>query len=182
MKNAGITLAALALLLTLLTGCSAAPSAATTTDGAATTVPGGTTASEPGNAAGYVFEFKGVTIQMHAETLPILEKLGKEKSYFEAESCAFQGIEKTYTYPSFSLCTYELDGADHVASLLFLDDAISTPEGIALNSKLDDVLKTYGDQYTKSLGLYSYESGKMKLTFLIESNLVASIEYVALAE
>jgi hypothetical protein len=172
MKRTGIILIALAVLLA---GCAGPPAATTASSGS-------TTASKSTAAPGYVFKYNDVTIQMHAETAPILEKLGESKSYFEAESCAFQGIEKTYTFPSFSLSTYELAGVDHVASLLLLDDSVETAEGVCLYASLNDVLEVYGDQYTKSLGLYSYTSGKMKLSFLIENDKVTSIEYVALAE
>lgn len=132
--------------------------------------------------AGYAFKSSDVTIHMHAEVAPILEKLGEPKSYFEAASCAFPGLEKQYTYPSFILYTYEDGETDRVASVVLLDDSVGTAEGIYINDSLEDVLAVYGEGYSHTVHLYSYESGKMKLSFIIEDNLVTSIEYVALSD
>lgn len=139
-------------------------------------------ASNSGDDKGYVFETNGVTIAMNAEAAPILKSLGKEKDYFEAKSCAFQGLEKTYTYNGFELHTYEVNGVDCVSAITFLDDSVSTKEGISLCSNLDDMIKAYGDKGKKNLGLYTYESGKTKLSILIENDKVTSIEYNVIAK
>ena len=86
-------------------------------------------------------------------------------------------MDKVYTYSGFELHTYEIDGVDYVASILFLDDSVSTKEGIYLYCSLDDVLSAYGDSYTKGLGLYTYELDKSQISFLIENDEVVSIEY-----
>lgn len=130
----------------------------------------------------YVFETKGVEIAMNAQVAPIIEMLGEYKEFFEAESCAFQGMEKTYTYDGFDLYTYEIDGVDSVASISFLDDSVKTQEGIYLYSSLDDVLDAYGDDYEESLGLYTYVQGDSELTLLIDNDEVVSIEYIAVTE
>jgi hypothetical protein len=163
---------AVALAL-LLSACGASP-----TGPAAT---GNPTATPTASNDGYTFVVKGATIAMHAEVAPILAKLGDPKEYFEAPSCAFQGIEKTYAYAGFKLTTYELDGVDHVASVLILDDSVATPEGVFMGATLDEVTKAYGGQYAQNLGLYTYTSGKMTLAFLLENGKVTSIEYAAKA-
>lgn len=132
--------------------------------------------------AGYVFETGGVVIAMHAEVEPILQKLGEAMEYFEAESCAFQGMERVYTYSGFELHTYEMDGTDYVAAVVFLDDSVSTKEGICLFSSLEDMLEAYGDGYTRTNDMYSYEQGGSRLSFLVENGEVTSIEYMALTE
>lgn len=172
-------------VLFLLAGCSSGTS---TTKSLANINPNsagtGTSKTSEGTeeSKGYIFENKGIIIAMHAKVAPILESLGKSTGYFEAESCAFQGMEKTYTYGGFELHTYESDKVDYVASVILLDDSVSTKEGIFINSNLDDVLKAYGDKYTKKLSSYTYELDKSKLSFLIENDKVTSIEYTAVAE
>lgn len=131
---------------------------------------------------GFLFESNGITIAMHAEADAIIDSLGEPKSYFEAESCAFEGKDKTYTYDSFELTTYELNGKDYVASLVFLDDNVATPEGIYLDSTLEEVLSAYGESYMKNFEQYTYESAKSKLQFLFEGDHVVSIEYYAVFE
>lgn len=131
---------------------------------------------------GYIFETKDIEIAMNSEVAPIIGKLGDSKEYFEAEHCALPGLEKTYTFDGFELYTYEIEGVDSVASISFLDDSVKTKEGIYLYSSLDDVIEAYGDDYEQKLGLYTYESGDCKLSFLIEDEEVVSIEYIAITD
>jgi hypothetical protein len=174
MKQIRIILAIGTALALILSGCG---DTTTQTGSQTATSATTTTTAEPG----FAFKVGGVTIHMHDETAPILEKLGKEKAYFEAESCAFPGLEKTYTYTSFNLYTYEDGAKDRVASIVILDDSVGTAEGIFLNSSLDDVIAKYGDNYVHTLNLYKYASGQMELSFIIEDKVVTSIEYVALS-
>lgn len=167
MKKLGLILLAVVLFLT---GCG--KSTPTNTNTNTTTV----------KSEGYVFEYKGISISMHAEAAPIIEKLGKAMNVFEADSCAFQGKEKTYTYSGFELHTYEQDKKDYVAAIVFLDDSVKTKEGISLSSKLSDVKKAYGDNYKEDMGLVTYQKDKMKISFVIEKDEVTSVEYNALAK
>lgn len=131
---------------------------------------------------GYEFVFNGVTIAMHSKMEPILEKLGEPMEYFEAESCALPGMEKIYTYSGFEILTYEKEGVDYVLSVVILDDSVSTQEGIYLYSDLDSLIEKYGDDYTKELNTYKYESGQSQLVFLVEDDEITSIEYLATME
>lgn len=131
------------------------------------------------DADGYVFEVDGVQVIMHTEAAPIIEQLGEAHHFFEAEACAFPGLEKIYVYTGFELYTYEVDGVDYIASVVLMDDTVSTKEGISLFDTLDDVLAAYGDQYEEELGLYTYHLGQSDLNFLIENGEVTSIEYMA---
>ena len=55
---------------------------------------------------GFVFISGDVQIVIDAEAEPIVEALGEPKSYFEAASCAFEGLDKIYTYGGFEVNTY----------------------------------------------------------------------------
>lgn len=134
------------------------------------------------NQTEYVFETAGITIAVNGELGPILEKLGEPLEYFEAPSCAFQGMEKIYTYNSFEITSYELDGKDCVLAIVLLDDTVATKKGIHLYASLDDLIKVYGDNYKESFGLYEYEEGISRLSFFVEDNKVTSIEYTLVTE
>lgn len=131
---------------------------------------------------GYEFVFKGVTIAMHAKMDDILGELGEAMEYFEADSCALPGKEKIYSYTGFDILTYEKEGTDHVLSIIILDDSVSTKEGIYLYSDLDSLTGKYGEDYSKELNTYKYESGKSQLVFLVEDDEITSIEYLAVME
>ncbi len=131
---------------------------------------------------GYYLRYKDVNIPINVEAAPVIAKLPKENAYFEAASCAFQGLDKIYTYNGFELHTYEVEGVDHVHSIIFLDDTIATTEGVRLFSKIQDVTAAYGDGYKESMGLYTYEKDGMSLAFLLENDEVVSIEYSVIIE
>lgn len=131
---------------------------------------------------GYIFVVRGATIAMNAPAAPILEQLGAWQSYNEAPSCAYQGMDKIYTYPGLQLTTYTVDDVDYVLSVLLRDDSLVTPEGIYVGSSLEEVRKAYGDRSTQNLTQYTYASGRMTLSFLFESDKLVQIEYLAKVE
>lgn len=126
---------------------------------------------------GYVFEYNGVKIGMDMEAAPIIKALGEPASYFEAPSCAFEGLDKTYSYGSFEIDTYEQEGKDYISCVFFCDDLIETPEGVALFEKKADMVAAYGEGYKEEFGMLVYEKDGMKLKFILDSEEITSIEY-----
>ncbi|NLK26758.1 MAG: hypothetical protein GX306_00215 [Clostridiales bacterium] len=138
--------------------------------------------SEESQVAGFEFEYNGVTIPLNVDVAPILEELGESMDYFEAPSCAFQGLDKIYYYSGFELSTYPLDKKDFISSINLLDDTVTTKEGIYLGATLDDVISTYGEEYSEENGFYTYTLGETQLTFVVENDVVTAITYLALVE
>lgn len=130
----------------------------------------------------YSFDSNGVTVNMNAEAAPIILALGEPQDYFEAASCAFQGLDKFYYYNGFEVDTYPLDGVDYVSSVVFSDDSVSTKEGIYIGSTLEEIIAAYGEDYTEESGIYTYTKGKSQLAFVIENNAAKSITYLAVVE
>ncbi len=126
---------------------------------------------------GYAFIYNDIVIEMDVEAAPIIEELGEPNTYFEAASCAFEGIDKMYTYNSFEIDTYPLDDVDYISSVIFKDDSVATAEGIEIGDSIDKVTEAYGNEGTNESGMLVYEKDKVKLCFIIQDNAVASIEY-----
>lgn len=131
----------------------------------------------PKEREGYFFEYKGIQIGINDEAAPILEALGEPMYYFEAPSCAFEGMDKIYSYSGFEITTYTKDKKDYIASVIFLDDTVTTREGITLNATLEDIVAAYGSEYEKSFNQYSFSDGNCVLSFILEDNEVVSVEY-----
>lgn len=132
-----------------------------------------------GNAAGkgYAFIANGVTVAIDAEAGSITEQLGEPNSYFETESCAFEGLDKIYTYSGFELDTYPKDGRDYISAVVLTDDTVSTPEGIAIGDSMEKVKEAYPGEYTEICSMLKFEKDNMTLTFVIQEEEVISIEY-----
>lgn len=128
---------------------------------------------------GYVFEYNGVKVGMDMEAAPIIDALGEPSYYFEAPSCAFEGLDKTYSYGSFEINTYEQDGKDYICGVFFCDDLIETTEGVALDETKADMIAAYGEGYKEEYGMLVYEKEGMKLKFLLTGDEITSIEYAS---
>ena len=128
---------------------------------------------------GYVFEYNGVKVGVDMEAAPIIAALGEPASYFEAPSCAFEGLDKNYSYGSFEIDTYEQNGKDYISCVFFCDDLIETPEGVALFETRADMVAAYGEAYKEEYGMLVYEKDGMKLKFILEGDEITSIEYAS---
>ncbi len=132
---------------------------------------------------GYVFDYNGVDIPVNIDAASVLENLGEPQQYFEAESCAFKGLDKTFYYNGFELTTYpKTANTDYISSIYFKDDTVSTPEGIYIGSTVEDMQEAYGDNYTGGQGSYTYTQGDSSLLFIVEDNEITAITYLAVIE
>ncbi len=144
--------------------------------------PAGTPANGAGNTAAapsgdaYTFTANGVAIPMDAEAAPILEALGEPSSYYEAASCAFEGLDKFYTYASFEVDTYPDGDTDRISAVILKDDMVETPEGVAIGASAADVTAVYGDAAVDA-GRLTYTKGGSELWFVLQGDSVVSIEY-----
>jgi len=129
----------------------------------------------------FTFTFKGTAIAMKADAEPILAELGECKSYNEETSCAFDGLDKTYTYTSFLLTTYPDGDKDRINSVTLRDDTVSTADGICIGDSKDKVEAAYGADAYNGVNAYiiNSDNGDAQLTVILDSDKVSSIQYSA---
>lgn len=137
----------------------------------------GTTALK--DTKGYAFSVKGISVQTDGDVAQYLPALGEPASYFEAASCAFDGLDKIYTYSGYVIKTYPQKDKDLVSSIILMDDSVSTLEGICIGSTKEAVISAYGQNYTEVGAMLVYEKDSCKLGFLVEDGLVTSIQYTS---
>lgn len=121
-------------------------------------------------------------IRMHQEAAPILTALGEPSGYTEETSCAFDGVDKTYHYAGFYLCTYPLEGKDYIYSLWFSDDTVATPEGIRIGSTREDAERAYPSAGWNDLGVGTVAGQDARLVLKVTDGAVSSIQYEALIQ
>lgn len=145
-----------------------------------TKAPAAETAAPVGEPAGaYAFPAGsgGYEVAVDADMADVLAALGKEQSYFEAASCAFDGLDKTYTYAGFTVTTRPEGDKDLVNSILLTDDSVTTAEGVYIGSSLADVTAAYGEAEPAD-GVLSYTRDGVTLNFILDGGAVISIEYL----
>lgn len=126
---------------------------------------------------GWSFDYNGTEIAISADAAPIVEALGEPKNYTEETSCAFEGLDKTYFYGNFYMTTYPQGDKDYVFSMWFVDDSLTTAEGIYIGADQADVEAAYGADTFNGSNAYIVEKGSTKLTVLIADGCVSSIQY-----
>ena len=172
MKKAIRILAALLLGILVLSAC-----------GSDVVIIDKTTAVPDSGTDGFVFVTEGksgkLEIRVDALMAPILEALGEPLQYFEAASCAFNGLDKMYTYAHYEIDTYPQADGDRVSSIFFRDDLIKTPEGLAIGSTKAEMEKLYGTAYTVKGTELRYEKNGMFLKIIVKDDRVASITYAS---
>lgn len=170
-------------MIVLLTGCSKDEAAKQNErEGKAGALPGDTSDNNNTAAEGFAYDYNGVVIPMNVDAAPIIEELGQPAEYFEAASCAFQGLDKIYYYNGFELGTYPKQDKDYVSYVNLLDDSVSTDQGIYLGSTMENVIAAYGEAYAEEGDSYVYRKGETKLTFILEEGVVTAITYYAIVE
>lgn len=142
-----------------------------------TNVGGNQSENDQTKDASYVFKYDGMEFSVNEDIESVVGKLGEPVAYYEAASCAFEGLDKFYTYSSFQLDTYPKDGKDLVASIYFKDDLVKTAEGVSLYMTKDDMISAYGDATTVNDNEYIYEKGNGRLHFILDGDEIISIEY-----
>lgn len=143
-------------------------------------VSGGSGAPSPKAGSQLVFTYKDCPLPMNAEFGPLKDYLGEPDSYFEAASCAFDGLDKTFTYGGVEIITYpdeDKEGVDYISSVRLLDNSVSTPEGVTIGSTAEEVAAACGGEVSGDL--YEKEDGDCILSILFEDGKVISVEYTA---
>ena len=138
-----------------------------------------TTGADTLATKGYMFTYSGVDVVIDADASAVVEALGEPTSYFEAASCAFEGLDKVYTYSGFEIETYPQGDKDLISSIVLKDDSVSTKEGICIGDSTDKLADAYGSEGTQEVGKIVYEKEGMELCFIVDGDSIVSIEYVS---
>lgn len=136
--------------------------------------------SQPAAQDGFVFQAGSTAVAMNVPAADILASLGEPQDKYEAESCAFQGMDRTYTYPGYTVDTYENNGVETILYVTFKDDTVSTAEGLSIGETIDKAKELYGDGGTDSGSSITYTKGASTLTILYGGDgAITQIQYGA---
>lgn len=117
-------------------------------------------------------------VKIDADMADVLAALGEPLKYFEAASCAFDGLDKTYTYAGYVILTRPDGKKDYVNSVQLTDDSVQTPEGAYVGMTAEAVKGIYGKATEETSTLISYTDGNATLNFVLKDAKVISIEYL----
>ena len=123
----------------------------------------------------YSFAMDGVTLTpgtaFDASALPTAD------SVYQIPSCAFEGTDNVYTYPTCEIIAYNEGNGEVIYSVYLLDPTVLTPEGLAIGDEEAKVVAAYGTNYELTDGQYVYVGRNSQLIILTSGGFVVSIEY-----
>lgn len=126
--------------------------------------------------AGFMISYLGVDVTpgvpFDRNTIP------EEGTYSEIPSCAFEGTDNVSTFAHVEITSAQVNGVETVYSVYFLDPEVKTQEGIAISDDRNKVIETYGSDYEELGNKITYTKGDVQLSFIIENDVVTSVEYV----
>ncbi|MBQ7320804.1 MAG: hypothetical protein IJW99_01780 [Clostridia bacterium] len=104
--------------------------------------------------------------------------LGEPTSYFEAASCAIQGLDKDYTYGSILVKTEDDGKTERIVGLTILDDGAATTMGVTIGDSRDKVVGAHSTPKSESETALVYAAGVGVIAkFLLRDGVVTSITY-----
>ena len=108
---------------------------------------------------------------------PILAALGQWRDYAESASCAFEGLDKVYTYAGFEIQTYPEGEKDFVYIIVLQDDTVATEKGVRIGATKEAVIAAYGTPDKETDTSLTYNGKGMYLQFILRDGAVTSIQY-----
>ena len=123
----------------------------------------------------FIFKINGQEVKMGQNLLDL--NIPETSDVYEAESCAFDGIEKIYTYDNYEITTCPENGIEKILNVYISHGEESTPEGIRVGDTVEDMKQAYGEDFKTADVSYIYTRGNTTLTFVTNDDVISSIEY-----
>lgn len=123
----------------------------------------------------------GESYRCKTDIQTVIGALGEDYDYAQGKSCAYDGLDKTFTYETAQFFTNPLEAGDIVSEIYTESPEVSTSKGICVGAAKADVLAAYGEPAGDdgSLLIYrvseTWQAGEMSLCFELEGDTVAAI-------
>ena len=124
----------------------------------------------------------GVSVTAKTEMKEILADLGDNYEYYEAISCVYEGMDKTFDYENLSLYTYPDGDSDRLMEIYCVGGEVTTSKGITFGATKAEIIEQYGKDYVESGATISYELPTQNaenlpasLYFVLEDDAIAAI-------
>lgn len=120
-------------------------------------------------------EAHGVTLTVGMSEREVLAQLGDGYTVKEAESCAGEGVDRMYTYPSLRIYVFApTQGEARVTSVSYTDDGVSTG-ALRIGCSEQDVWAALGKPDEAGEGVMIYRRATSVLTVTLRDGRASSI-------
>ncbi|MDI9471860.1 MAG: hypothetical protein GX260_05230 [Tissierellia bacterium] len=126
----------------------------------------------------YIFLAGEVNIVPKQPYAPTADLLPEPYETGEVPSCAFEGLDTQYRFQGYDIQCGRIKGEEIITGVFFVDDTVSTPEGVHLGMSIEEVIDIYGTDFTEDFSKYTYSDGEVELIFIAEEGKVIAISYM----
>lgn len=120
--------------------------------------------------------YRGVALFIGMDEEEMLSALGKDYTVSEAQSCAGQGLDRLYTYPSVRLYVFAPQGGKGtLTSVSYTDDTVMTSDGLYIGCTADEVIARRGEPTQRDAATLVYRQGEAELVFSLRDGHVTGI-------
>jgi hypothetical protein len=131
------------LMITMLAGCGSKEQVQGNDDSSGAVAAGSFSASD------IALDINGKTYRCGEDVAPLLKELGDGYKYSEAISCAYDGLDKTYTYGDVDVYTYPDGDIDRVSEITAYSSDASTTKGLKVGDTVERMEELYGTGYSE---------------------------------
>lgn len=121
-------------------------------------------------------EYRDTVLTVGMSEQAALDALGDDYTLSESESCAGEGLDRMYTYPSLRLYVFApADGQATVTSVAYTDDGAQTADGLHIGCAVGEVTMALGEPDEQSETRLCYYGDDDQLTFTVRDGRVSGI-------
>lgn len=113
---------------------------------------------------------------------PVIANLGSGYDYAEGKSCAYDSVDKTFSYAFASFYTNPREEGDIISEIYTESEEVTTSKGVSVGAAKEDVVTAHGDGFEDMGNMLVYrvpgsdgEAGRGALCFEMENNTVIAI-------
>jgi hypothetical protein len=120
--------------------------------------------------------YRGVELTVGMAAEQVIDALGDDYTMTEAGSCAGQGMDRMYRYPSVQLYVFApLHGEARITSVSYTDDGVQSAQGGRIGCSAEDVIAAMGQADEVSDTRLIYRGEESVLTFGLRDGVVVSV-------
>ncbi|MBR3082849.1 MAG: hypothetical protein IKH06_08360 [Clostridiales bacterium] len=135
----------------------------------------------PKSGSSYSFRYQNILIMPGSDAVAALGSITEDPEIADSMEADKKGVEvsvRSYTFSNFVIyARLDSEGRYIIARIILSSKDSVTPEGIGIGASADEVLKTYGTQYTDNGNSITYTSGTTDLIFFFADGKVSDIVY-----
>ena len=128
-------------------------------------------------ATDFSLDVGNFTISMSQNIEDTISALGEPLGVFEQPSCAFDGIDRIFSFPGLQIHTYPVGDTDLIHTISVRDDSHVTDNGIYLGAGFDAMVAAYGSGYEQEGSMFTFTRGMTFLQFFVENDIITAITY-----